>query len=160
TPRFAFEKFPAARPVLGTQMKSVGEAMAIGRTFREALGKAIRSLETGRYGFDLPLRAEQDDVDELARAMTVPNPDRLYQLARAFQLGMSAEQAHALTHIDPWFLDQVQSMALAERDVAEAAAAHGATLERALGPRLRQLKRMGMSDRRIAALAGGEVTED
>ena len=79
-PRFAFEKFPAARPILGTQMKSVGEAMAIGRTFSEAMGKAIRSLETGRAGFDLPLGALGDDLGGLERAIAVPSPERLFQL--------------------------------------------------------------------------------
>ena len=80
-PRFAFEKFPAATPVLGPQMKSVGEVMAIGRTFREALGKAIRSLETGRAGFDLPMRAG-DDLAALERAIATPTPDRLFQVGR------------------------------------------------------------------------------
>ena len=79
-PRFAFEKFPSATPVLGPQMKSVGEAMAIGRTFREALGKAIRSLETGRAGFDLPMAALGDDLAAIERAIAVPSPDRLFQV--------------------------------------------------------------------------------
>jgi carbamoyl-phosphate synthase large subunit len=142
-PRFTFEKFPAAEPVLGTQMKSVGEVMAIGRTFREALGKAIRSLETGRDGFDLPLTG---DLSQLARAIASPGPDRLFQLARAFQLGMSPEEAHTLTHIDPWFLAHVHAMAMAELEVERAG-----SLE-ALEPHLARLKRSGMSDRRIAAL--------
>src|SRR2546423_522088 len=101
-PRFAFEKFPSAKTELGPQMKSVGEAMAIGRTFREALGKAIRSLETGRAGFDLP--SAGDDLAALERAIAHPSPERLYQVARSFQLGMSLERAHELTRIDPWFL--------------------------------------------------------
>ncbi|MBS1119332.1 MAG: carbamoyl-phosphate synthase, large subunit [Deltaproteobacteria bacterium] len=146
-PRFAFEKFPSASPVLGPQMKSVGEAMAIGRTFREALGKAIRSLETGRAGFDLAIPAGSDDVAGIERAISVPSPDRLFQVARGFQLGLTLERAHELTRIDPWFLHHVHAIALAElelagRDVTE------------LGGQLRRYKRMGMSDRRIAALTG------
>jgi carbamoyl-phosphate synthase large subunit len=153
-PRFAFDKFPTARPVLGTQMKSVGEAMAMGRTFREALGKAIRSLETGRDGFDLPLAPELDDVDELCRAMAVPGPDRLFQVARGFQLGLSLEKAHHLTHIDPWFLTQVRAMAALETEVAAAGSLD------AVGERLRAYKQSGMSDRRIAALLPGVTEHD
>ncbi len=142
-PRFTFEKFPTAEPKLGTQMKSVGEAMAIGRTFREALGKAIRSLETGRDGFDLPL---SDDRDQIARLLTVAGPDRLFQLGRAFQLGMSPAEANQLTHIDPWFLHQIQTMAMAEVDIGKAGSLD------AIRPRLLELKRLGISDRRIAAI--------
>jgi len=146
-PRFAFEKFPSATPVLGPQMKSVGEAMAIGRTFREALGKAIRSLETGRAGFDLPMLALGDDLAAIERALSVPSPDRLYQVGRGFQLGLSIERAHELTRIDPWFLHHIQAIALAEQSLA------GTPLSPA-GNDLRRYKRMGLSDRRIAALTG------
>jgi carbamoyl-phosphate synthase large subunit len=149
-PRFAFEKFPAARRVLGPQMKSVGEAMAIGRTFREAFGKAIRSLETGRAGFDLPLPSLGDDLDALTRAITEAGPDRLFQLGRAFQLGLTVERGHELTRIDPWFLTQIRDLALAELELA-------AQKRQALG-NLRHYKRLGMSDRRIAALVG--LTEE
>jgi carbamoyl-phosphate synthase large subunit len=153
-PRFAFDKFPTARPILGTQMKSVGEAMSMGRTFREALGKAIRSLETGRDGFDLPLAPGLDDLDELCRAMAVPGPDRLFQVARGFQLGLSPEKAHHLTHIDPWFLEQVRAMAALETEVAAAGSLD------ALDARLRTYKQSGMSDRRIAALLPGVTEHD
>ncbi|MBA3818807.1 MAG: carbamoyl-phosphate synthase large subunit [Deltaproteobacteria bacterium] len=159
-PRFAFEKFPSASAVLGPQMKSVGEAMAIGRTFSEALGKAIRSLETGRAGFDLPMSAfgpkdaagqrmlgSEDDLAAIERAMAVATPDRLFQVGRAFQLGITIERAHELTRIDPWFLHHIQTIALAERELAGTALA-------TLGPDLRRYKRLGMSDRRIAALTG------
>ncbi|MDQ3369177.1 MAG: carbamoyl-phosphate synthase large subunit [Myxococcota bacterium] len=146
-PRFAFEKFPSASPVLGPQMKSVGEAMAIGRTFSEALGKAIRSLETGRAGFDLPMAAIGDDLAAIERAMAVATPDRLFQVGRAFQLGITIERAHELTRIDPWFLHHIQTIALAERELAGTALA-------TLGAELRRYKRLGMSDRRIAALTG------
>ncbi|MCW5801668.1 MAG: carbamoyl-phosphate synthase large subunit, partial [Deltaproteobacteria bacterium] len=163
-PRFAFEKFPSAQATLGPQMKSVGEAMAIGRTFREALGKAIRSLETGRAGFDLPIIAFSslgssadgssagasrggDDLAALERVISVPSPDRLFQVGRAFQLGMSEERAHELTRIDPWFLHHIREIAVAETQLA------GRNVN-ALGPELRRYKRLGMSDRRIAALTG------
>jgi carbamoyl-phosphate synthase large subunit len=137
-PRFAFEKFPSAKAELGPQMKSVGEAMAIGRTFREALGKAIRSLETGRAGFDLP--GAGDDLAALERAIAHPSPDRLFQVGRSFQLGMTLERAHELTRIDPWFLHHIREIALAEKDVDL--------------KDLRRYKRMGFSDRRLAALTG------
>ncbi|MEO7733772.1 MAG: carbamoyl-phosphate synthase large subunit, partial [Kofleriaceae bacterium] len=148
-PRFAFEKFPSASPVLGPQMKSVGEAMAIGRTFREALGKAIRSLETGRAGFDLPMVALGNDLAALERAISIASPDRLFQVGRGFQLGLTIERAHELTRIDPWFLHHVQAIALAE------AALIGQPLATIAGAdELRRLKRLGISDRRIAALTG------
>jgi carbamoyl-phosphate synthase large subunit len=143
-PRFTFEKFPGAAQTLTTQMKSVGESMAIGRTFRESLGKAIRSLEIGRMGFDLKL---PDDLDELRRRMTIPNPDRLFEIARAFQLGMTVDDAHAATKVDPWFLTQLQSMALAEEEL------RGKPMPKDADS-LRYYKRLGMSDRRIAALCG------
>jgi carbamoyl-phosphate synthase large subunit len=145
-PRFAFEKFPSAKPLLGPQMKSVGEAMAIGRTFREALGKAIRSLETGRAGFDLPMAAHGDDLSAIERAIAVMTPDRLFQVARGFQLGLTLERAHELTRIDPWFLHHVHSIATAEMELG------GKALADVDAAGLRRYKRMGMSDRRIAAL--------
>jgi carbamoyl-phosphate synthase large subunit len=173
-PRFAFEKFPGATPVLGPQMKSVGEAMAIGRTFREALGKVVRSLEIGRAGFDHAFGGT-DDVYALEHAIKTPNPDRLLQLGRAFQLGLSIERAHAATRIDPWFLHHIRDVALLELEVARRAlgslrvgddGAFAALDGGLLGERgialvadlLRDCKRAGMSDRRIAALAA--VGED
>jgi carbamoyl-phosphate synthase large subunit len=150
-PRFAFEKFPSASPVLGPQMKSVGEAMAIGRTFREALGKAIRSLETGRAGFDLAIVG--DDLTAIERAIAVPSSERLFQVARAFQLGLTAERAHELTRIDPWFLHHIRDVAMAELEVA---GAHGLGVKQL---DLRRFKRLGMSDRRLAALTGATEAE-
>jgi carbamoyl-phosphate synthase large subunit len=141
-PRFAFEKFPSAKAELGPQMKSVGEAMAIGRTFREALGKAIRSLETGRAGFDLKTN---DDLAALERAIAHPSPDRLFQVGRAFQLGLSLERAHELTRIDPWFLHHVRDIAVAEESIDLAD--------------IRRYKRLGFSDRRLAALTGKTEAE-
>ena len=154
-PRFAFEKFPSATPVLGPQMKSVGEAMSIGRTFREALGKAIRSLETGRAGFDLPMTNLGDDLAAIERAIATPSPDRLFQVGRGFQLGLTPERAHELTRIDPWFLHHIRDIALAEMSLV------GKNVSE-LGAELRRYKRLGMSDRRIAALTGateGQVRE-
>jgi carbamoyl-phosphate synthase large subunit len=139
-PRFAFEKFPGADQRLGPQMKSVGEVMAIGRTFRESLGKAIRSLETGRAGFDLPV---PEDLPELKRRIANAGPDRLFELGRALQLGLSVEEAHALTRIDPWFLRHVADIVHAETEIRD----------QGLGDLLRW-KRMGFSDRRLAALSG------
>jgi len=155
-PRFAFEKFPSASTALGPQMKSVGEAMAIGRTFREALGKAIRSLETGRAGFDLPMATMGDDLAAIERAISIASPDRLFQVGRGFQLGMTIERAHELTRIDPWFLDHVHSIAMAELALVGVPLASLVTpgSPAGAGAELRRLKRLGMSDRRIAALTG------
>jgi carbamoyl-phosphate synthase large subunit len=142
-PRFAFEKFPGAEPLLGPQMKSVGEVMAIGRTFKESLGKAIRSLEIGRFGFDLP---GADDLGELRRRVARATPERMLELGRAFQLCLTLNEAAALTHIDPWFLTRLRELALAET------ALEGMPMPS--GEELRELKRSGVSDRRIAALVG------
>ncbi|HEY4240988.1 MAG TPA: carbamoyl-phosphate synthase large subunit [Kofleriaceae bacterium] len=170
-PRFAFEKFagapgsPKIDDTLGPQMRSVGEAMAIGRTFREALGKALRSLETGRAGFDQPF-GTADDLAALERQLAAPTADRLFQLGRAFQLGLSIERAHALTWIDPWFLHHLRAAALAELELAGRALGVGAPVLDPVAPLgsalaaglaaidLRAAKRSGLSDRRIAALAG------
>ncbi len=142
-PRFAFEKFPGADATLTTQMKSVGEVMSIGRTFREALGKAIRSLETGRTGFDLELPA---DVDELKRRMAIPTAERLFQIAEALRLGVSIDEIFAVTKIDPWFLAHMQRIVEREESI------RGRALASINEEELRSLKRDGLSDRRIAAL--------
>jgi len=147
-PRFAFEKFPGADSTLGPQMKSVGEVMAIGRTFRESLGKALRSLEIGRWGFDLD---RVPALDELKRLIKDPGPDRLWQLAEALRAGLSIEEAHAITAIDPWFLDHID--ALVKED--ESARQDGAKLlDDPVS--LARRKRMGMSDRRLMKLAGAK----
>jgi carbamoyl-phosphate synthase large subunit len=145
-PRFAFEKFPGADATLGPQMKSVGEVMAMGRTFKESLGKALRSLETGRWGLDLE---RVPSLEELKRAIAMPGPDRLWQLAEALRLGLSQEEAHKLTAIDPWFLTQLGQLVDQDESVRKAGAAVLAD-KAALG----KAKRMGMSDRRIMKLAG------
>jgi carbamoyl-phosphate synthase large subunit len=145
-PRFAFEKFPGADDELGPQMKSVGEVMAIGRTFKESLGKALRSLEIGRWGLDLE---KVPPLDELKRAIVRPSPDRLWQLAEAMRAGMSEAEANQLTKIDPWFLRNLRQMI----DEDEGVKREGA---RALedGESLARRKRLGMSDRRIMKLTG------
>ncbi|HWE26825.1 MAG TPA: carbamoyl-phosphate synthase large subunit [Polyangia bacterium] len=148
-PRFAFEKFPGADATLTTQMKSVGEVMSIGRTFKEALGKAIRSLETGRSGFDLELPA---DADELKRRMAVPTAERLYQLAEALRLGVTVDEIHAITKIDPWFLAHMRRIVEREESL------RGRALASINKEELRELKRDGLSDRRIANLIA--VTPD
>jgi len=145
-PRFAFEKFPGADSTLGPQMKSVGEVMAIGRTFKESLGKALRSLEIGRWGFDLD---RVPPLDELKRLIGQPGPDRLWQLAEALRAGLTTVEANALTAIDPWFLEHVD--ALVKED--ESARQDGAKLlDDPVS--LARRKRLGMSDRRLMKLAG------
>jgi carbamoyl-phosphate synthase large subunit len=150
-PRFAFEKFPGADATLTTQMKSVGEVMAIGRTFQEALGKAIRSLEIGRAGLDAAL--EQVSVDELKRRMTTPTAERLFEIGEAFRRGVSVEEVRALTAIDPWFLTHIRAVVQKEQALAA----------RAAGPlsadELWRAKQAGLSDRRIAALAEQPLDE-
>jgi carbamoyl-phosphate synthase large subunit len=145
-PRWAFEKFPKADPRLTIQMKSVGEAMAIGRTFSEALGKAIRSLEIGRDGLDdgqgsLPR-------DELLAKLEVPTWERIFHVRRAFLAGMSVEEIADRTRIDPWFLDAMQKMVSAETCVA---AKSPAALSR---DEMRRLKRLGFSDAALGRVMG------
>ena len=146
-PRFTFEKFPQAEAMLTTQMKSVGECMAIGRTFRESLQKALRSLETGRAGLD-PLgpagRAER--AEQLRR----PGPHRLWHAADALREGWSEAEAAAATGIDPWFVAELAALVAAE------AALEGRALDALPAAELRALKRDGFSDRRLAALLGAD----
>ncbi len=149
-PRFAFEKFPAADARLTTQMKSVGEVMAIGRTFQESLHKALRSMETGKSGFD-PSGvdiASEDGMLRLRRELKEPGAERLFYLGDAFRAGLSVEEVHALSAIDPWFLDQIEELIVIEREVARDG------LPALDAARLRTLKRKGFSDARIATLAG------
>ncbi|TAD89361.1 MAG: carbamoyl-phosphate synthase large subunit [Alphaproteobacteria bacterium] len=149
-PRFTFEKFPGADPILTTSMKSVGEVMAIGRTFQESLQKALRGMETGLTGFDdLPL---PDDEDALVAAVTRPTPDRLRAVAEAFRRGRSVEWVQDLSRIDPWFLRQIQELIQVEADVK----AQGLP-ESAAG--LLRLKARGFSDARLAKLTGHTEAE-
>jgi carbamoyl-phosphate synthase large subunit len=149
-PRWAFEKFPDADVILGTQMKSVGEAMAIGRTFPEALQKALRSLETGRHGLGYDGATAAVDrlgVEEVLARVAVPTEDRLFLLERAVRLGISVEELYRVTGIDPWFLAQIEAMGVLAAEVHAA----GAEPDRRL---LRRAKRAGYSDAQIATLTG------
>ncbi|KRB04404.1 carbamoyl-phosphate synthase large subunit [Lysobacter sp. Root690] len=153
-PRFAFEKFPQADARLTTQMKSVGEVMAMGRTFQESLQKALRGLETGKVGLDptgLDLSSEID-MTKLRRELKEPGPERMFHIGDAFRAGMSVEDVHALSFVDPWFLDQIEELIATEGEVADAGLG---ALDK---PRMRALKRMGFSDARIAQLTGTDET--
>ncbi len=148
-PRFTFEKFPKADPHLTTQMKSVGEVMAIGRTQQESLQKALRGLEIGVDGFDEVLDREADDaMDKLKQELKSPGPMRLWYVADAFRMGLDVDDLHRLTHIDPWFLVQIKEIVDLEEGVR---AGTLADLDR---ERLFGLKRKGFSDRRLARLLG------
>ena len=148
-PRFAFEKFAAADPGLTTQMKSVGESMAIGRTFKEAFQKALRALETGRTGWSVGERLQDDRLtegskEELRGALRRPTPERIFQVKRAMQLGMKTAELHEISGIDPWFLDQMQELLDAEAWYAQ--------LPEVDAESMRRMKRFGFSDRQLAAL--------
>ena len=145
TPRFTFEKFPSADPTLTTQMKSVGEAMSIGRTFKEAMQKALRSLETGRFGLgadgkDIP----KSNAEELLSKIAMPNAERIFYLREAFRNGMSVNELFEITGIDPWFLKQLQQICESEEKIAS----------NENGLAIRKAKKLGFSDRQIAHLKG------
>jgi carbamoyl-phosphate synthase large subunit len=152
-PRFTFEKFPQAEDRLTTQMKSVGEVMAIGRTFQESLQKALRGLETGMDGLNEIFAANEDDLTTLKREIRVPGASRLWYVADGFRRGLKFDEIHDLCRIDPWFLAQIEDLVNEEqairKDGLRALDAH----------RLRQLKRKGFSDRRLAALVGAPETD-
>src|SRR5271166_231930 len=147
-PRFTFEKFPGSNTRLTTQMKSVGEAMAIGRTFQESMQKALRSLETGLDGFDeqvtLPLTDEA--AEKLSYELRWPGPNRILYVADAFRAGWTLQQIFDATKIDPWFLAQIEDLLREEAALAKEG------FESLDLPRLRALKRKGFSDARIATL--------
>ncbi len=158
-PRFAFEKFPGASPVLTTAMKSVGEVMAIGRTFQESLQKALRGLETGLTGLDdIEIPGidrdvmSSDDKNSIRAAIGTPTPDRLRMVAQALRLGMSVEEVHDGCKIDPWFLEQMKGITDMEARVKE----HGLPND---AENLRMLKAMGFSDARLAVLTGKKAKE-
>ncbi|MBN9138000.1 MAG: carbamoyl-phosphate synthase large subunit, partial [Phyllobacterium sp.] len=154
-PRFAFEKFPGAEPTLTTAMKSVGEVMAIGRTFKESLQKALRGLETGLTGLDeiaIPGLGEGSDNNAIRAAIGTPTPDRLRMVAQALRLGLSVEEVHEGCKIDPWFLQQMAEIIATEERVRE----HGLPQD---AQNLRMLKGMGFSDARLASLAKVDPNE-
>ena len=163
-PRFAFQKFKGSDPTLTTQMKSVGEVMAIGRTFKESLQKAIRSLElelnglVSRFGIDRGVPAEFDRqaaADKLDRVLRNPLPERLWYVADAMRLGLTDKELFETTMVDPWFLAQVRQLIDFERTLVGHAADPGAVLN---GELLWDAKELGFSDDRIASLLGCEVT--
>lgn len=144
-PRFTFEKFPTANAVLTTSMKSVGEAMSIGRTFKESMQKCLRSLETGRWGFGFDNKDPQaPSREEIERKLRVPNAERIFWLQTAFVAGYSVEEIFAITAIDPWFLRHLEEIAKEGMNLAETP--------------LKKAKKLGFSDRQIAKARG--VKED
>jgi carbamoyl-phosphate synthase large subunit len=158
-PRWAFEKFPDADPVLTTQMKSVGEVMAIGRTFRESFQKALRGLEVGRFGLGCDTKdtwgtAEQPTIDEIRAKLATPNAERVWSIRHAFLAGLSIDQIHALTHIDPWFLHNLRELVLLEGRLRAAGSLEGADDDL-----VREAKRNGFSDRQLAHLWGVDEIE-
>ncbi len=156
-PRFAFEKFPGAEPILTTAMKSVGEAMAIGRTFAESLQKALRSLETGLTGLDeIEIEGgsgdERERTNNLRAALGRPTPDRLLVVGQALRAGMDRAAIHEACKIDPWFIDQLAAIVALERRVR----AHGLPGD---AGNMRRLKAAGFSDARLATLTGREEAD-
>ena len=157
-PRFTFEKFPQAEDRLTPQMKSVGEAMAIGRTFKEALQKAMRSLEINSYGFEERIRAEDDparQMEVLREKLKNPNAHRLWYLGDAFRYGMTTQEVYRLSAIDPWFLEKIREIVSTEKNIQEL---RGKIKE--IDPALlREWKAMGFADQRLAKLLACSETE-
>ncbi|MEM7554475.1 MAG: carbamoyl-phosphate synthase large subunit [Cyanobacteria bacterium P01_A01_bin.84] len=159
-PRFAFEKFPGTKPVLTTQMKSVGEAMAIGRTFNESFQKALRSLETGRAGWGCdgqkPAGSNRSEklpsLEQIRSQLRTANPERIFALHHALQLGMRTDEIYELTGIDPWFLDKMQEILEVEKFLKRR------PLDKLSKEELYEVKRQGFSDRQIAFAT--KTTED
>ncbi len=161
-PRFTFEKFPQADATLTTQMKSVGEAMAIGRTFKESLQKALRSLEIGSHGFESRIFSEPDgydreiseaERDKISHSLRVPGWDRIWYIADAFRAGFSVEEVHNLCKVDPWFLSHIAQLVEIEKSLVAGKGkliAKDATAEEFL----REAKQFGFSDKRLALLWG------
>ncbi|MDR6757769.1 carbamoyl-phosphate synthase large subunit [Mycoplana sp. BE70] len=154
-PRFAFEKFPGAEPTLTTAMKSVGEVMAIGRTFAESLQKALRGLETGLTGLDeieIPGYEDGDGKNAVRAAISTPTPDRLRMVAQALRMGFTPEEVHESSKIDPWFIAQFKAIV----DMEARIRLHGLPED---AQNLRMLKAMGFSDARLATLSGKRPKE-
>ncbi|WP_009630498.1 carbamoyl-phosphate synthase large subunit [Synechocystis sp. PCC 7509] len=151
-PRFAFEKFPGSEPVLTTQMKSVGEAMAIGRTFNESFQKALRSLETGRAGWGCDIKEKLPSGEHIRPQLRTPNPERIFAVRQAMLLGMSVQEIYELTGIDPWFLDKMQILIETEKFIKKT------PLNQLTKAQMYNVKREGFSDRQIAFAT--KTTED
>jgi carbamoyl-phosphate synthase large subunit len=155
-PRWAFEKLPGAPDALGTRMQSVGEVMAIGRTFPESLQKALRGIERGRQGLNADAAEHQHDslgTDELVERATVPTPDRLFQLESALRRGKTVEELARATGIDPWFLDQIELIVTERKRLSETAGS-GSGVEGLTERQWRRAKRLGFGDAQIAHLFG------
>ncbi len=151
-PRFAFEKFPGSQPILTTQMKSVGEAMAIGRTFQESFQKALRSLETGRAGWGCDKPEKLPSLEQIRAGLRTPHPERIFTLRHAMLMGMSVEEIFELTSIDPWFLDKMQELLETEKFLKRT------PLRNLTREQMLAVKRQGFSDRQIAFAT--KTTED
>jgi carbamoyl-phosphate synthase large subunit len=154
-PRFAFEKFPGSEPYLTTAMKSVGEVMAIGRTFNESLQKALRGLETGLNGLDeidIPGLDQGDDKNALRAAVSTATPTRLLSVAQAMRLGMTVEEVNQASGINTWFLEQMADILAMEAKIRNIGLPKDAA-------NLRKLKGMGFSDARLASLAGVDTDD-
>lgn len=147
-PRFAFEKFPGSTPTLTTQMKSVGEAMAIGRTFQESFQKALRSLETGRAGWGCDRNETLPSLYEIRAKLRTPNPERIFDLRHAMQLGLMVDDIYQLTGIDPWFLRQLEGLLKTEKFLKRT------PLQQIDATQMLAVKRQGFSDRQIAYATG------
>jgi carbamoyl-phosphate synthase large subunit len=151
-PRFTFEKFPAADPTLTISMKSVGEAMSIGRTFKEALQKGLRSLETKKYGLETILfkdsldnvKPGQEAIEIIQRKLREPNADRIFYIADALRSGLNVDIIYSLTKIDRWFLHNIKEIVDLEKQIIETPALEGGLLLKA--------KQYGFSDRQLAVL--------
>jgi len=153
-PRFTFEKFADAQPVLTTQMKSVGEVMAIGRTFQESMQKAMRGLETGTTGLnEIVDLAEEDAIDRVKQELRVPGPERIRYVADAFRAGMTVDEVHELCKIDPWFLVQIEEIVHTENSLK------GTAISSLDQEKMFSLKRMGFSDNRLAELLSSSEKE-
>jgi carbamoyl-phosphate synthase large subunit len=151
-PRFAFEKFPGSEPRLTTAMKSVGEAMAIGRTFLESFQKALRSLETGRAGWGCDRAEKLPSLDQIRASLRTPNPERIFSIRHAMLMGMTVEEIYELTSIDPWFLDKFEELLTTEKIIKRTA------LKSIPKEQMWDIKRQGFSDRQIAHAT--KTTED
>jgi len=147
-PRFAFEKFPQADSRLTTQMKSVGEVMAIGRTFQESFQKALRGLEVGVDGLD----EVSTDLDDIIAEINEPGPDRIWYLADAFRMGMGLDEIYSETKVDPWFLEQIEELITIETELKQR------KIDSLSAPELRFIKQKGFSDRRLAKLLGVDAS--
>src|SRR5438552_986916 len=158
-PRFTFEKFPQAKDLLTPQMKSVGEAMAIGRTFQEALQKAMRSLEIGSFGFEPKLSVASDRHDEalkiIREKLQNPNAQRLWYLGDAYRFGMMTDEIYRLSTVDPWFLEKIRNIIQTEKEIEN----YRGNLSAVSSELLRSWKQKGFADARVATLTDGNEAE-